>query len=402
MGATVLAALLLFLTSFWLRAQYSLEIIVCLWLISVLIILQAFVDAFLEILLRTDNRFDILSQSEIFKSFLGFFLLIVMIWLWGLAGLIVSIILSTLLKGAYIYKKTSYPLSWVWDFQELKRLSAIGFPIFMGLLILALYNSVDRLMIAKYLGSQSLGYYALGLTISKFLLIAQGGVYSILEPRIYQRYSELGEIQRLKKIVLDPMAILACFFPMIMGLAYIGSPYLVYLLLPKYMPSLVCIHILILSSYFFIFLEGSTTFIVTINRQMFIVWIISSGTVVSLILNYLLIARGWGIEGVALGTGGINLMVGSIYLGLIINHFYQGVRQKVWVFIGYFFPFLLVGLALVTMDLLWPSTGLLARDYDIIILKVVVLLTVNIPFLIIGKKKIGLGSSPRLGPRVVS
>jgi O-antigen/teichoic acid export membrane protein len=389
MGATVLAALLLFLTGIWLRGDYSSEIIISLWLISILVVIQAFVDAFLENLLRTDNRFDILSQAEIFKSFFGFFLLLIMIWYWGLAGLIASIILATVLKGVFIYKKTVYRLYWVWDFAELKRLIIIGFPIIVGLLLFAVYNSVDRMVIAKYLGSRPLGYYALGLTIAKFLLIAQGGVYGILEPRIYQRYSELGEIQRLKKIVLDPMLILTLFFPLVMGLAYIGSPYLVYLLLPKYVPSLGCIHILILGSFFFIFLEGAYTFIVAINRQMFIVWVIGFWTVAGFVLNYLLIVHGWGIEGVAAGTAGINLMAGITFLGLTINHFYQEVEEKIRIYFRLFFPFLWVGIPLVLMDRFWPISGSLQRDYGIIVLKGLILLIINIPLILMGKKKIG-------------
>lgn len=253
MGTVLAAVSILFFATFFLRNRYSPLIIYSLWLICLLVIVQAFVDCFLENLLRTDNRFDILSQSEIFKSFFGFFLLIVMIWLWQLYGLIASLILSFVLKGAFIRYKTTYRLTWAWDFKELKRLLTIGFPIIVGLILLALFGSVDRLVIIRYLDSRQLGYYALALTISKFLLIAQTGVYGILEPQVYQRYGEKGEIQALRKIVLDPMMVLALCFPFIMGLAYIGSPYLIYWFLPKYLPSLTCVNIMILGSFFLFF-----------------------------------------------------------------------------------------------------------------------------------------------------
>ena len=390
MGTIFISAFLLFISTFFMRSRYSSEIIVSLWLISLLIVVQAFVDAFLENLLRTDNRFDILCKSEIFKSFFGFFLMIVMIWFWRLYGLIASVILSTVLKGAFIYYKTSYRLNWDWDFKELKRLLAIGFPIIVSLILLALYGSVDRLLIIRYLDSRQLGYYALALTISKFLLIAQTGAYGILEPKVYQLYGEKGEIEGLRKIVLEPMIFLTLVFPLLMGLAYIGSPYLIYLFLPKYLSSLTCVHIMILGSFFYIFLDGTYTFFVAINRQMLIVWIIGFWTLVSFGLNYLLIKKHWGIEGVAIGVTGVNVMAGYIFLVLTANHFIKGLRKKIELIIQLFLPYILIGLFLVLADYAWPVTGLLKKEWGTVILKVTLLFIFSSPFLWKGKKKITL------------
>jgi O-antigen/teichoic acid export membrane protein len=385
MVTILLSAFVLFVITFFLRNRYAPEIIVSLWLICLLVVIQAFVDVFLENLLRTDNRFDILSKSEIFKSFFGFFLMIVMIWLWHLYGLIASVILSTLSKGIYIYDKTAYRFSLVWDFSELRRLLIIGFPIIIGLILLALYNSVDRLVIVRYLDSRQLGYYALGLTISKFLLIAQTGAYGILEPKIFQRYGEKGEVQALRKIVLDPMIILTLFFPLVMGLAYIGSPYLIYLFLPKYLPSLSCVHIMILGSFFFIFMEGCYTFIVAINRQMLIVWTIGLLTLVSFGLNYLLIRRGWGIEGVALGITVINAVTACSFLCFTLNHFFKG-KEKIRFFSRLFIPFIIIGILLILMDHIWPVTGFLKKEWRTLILKGVLLFILSFPLLLLGKK----------------
>ncbi len=395
MGTIVVTSILLGLSTFFLWNHYSSEIIISLWLICVLIVVQAFVDAFLENLLRTDSRFDVLSKSEIFKSFLGFFLMIGMIWLWQLYGLIASIILSTIFKGIYIYGKTNYQFSWIWDFTELKRLWAIGFPIIIGLILIALWTSIDRLVIIRYLDSRQLGYYALALTISKFLLIAQTGAYGILEPKIYQRYGEKSEIDGLRRIVLEPIIVLTLIFPLIMGLAYIGSPYLIHLFLPKYLPSLMCVHILILGSFFSIFLDGTYTFFVAINRQMLIVWIVGVCSLISFGVNFLLIKKGWGIEGVALGTTGVNILAGAIFLGFTLNRFFEGLKKKLGLLIRLFGPFLLVGFCLVLMDYLWPVSGLWRKEMGTIGLKGALLLFLTAPFLWSGKKKMAAPEVPR-------
>jgi O-antigen/teichoic acid export membrane protein len=388
MGSVLASAVLLSIVTLIIRHHYSSEIIICLWLVCLLIIVQAFVDAFLENLLRTDNRFDVLSKSEIYKSFIGFFLMVIMIWFWHLYGLIISIILSTLIKGVYIKYKTLYRLSWAWDGKELKRLIGIGFPIIAGTILIAIFESVDRLIIIRYLDTRQLGFYALALTISKFLLIAQTGVFGILEPKVYQRYGEEGEISALLKITLEPMVIFALLYPIIMGGAYIGAPYFIHLLLPKYLPSLTCVYIMIVGSFFSIFFSGTYTFIVAINRQIFIVWIIIVGIVFSVGINYFFIKTGRGIEGVALGTVGVYSLVCGTFLGFTLNHFFKTMRERLITIIELFLPFSLVVLFLVSADYFWPGSGLLKKEIGIIALKGTLLLILTSPFLWRGKNKI--------------
>jgi O-antigen/teichoic acid export membrane protein len=314
--------------------------------------------------------------------------MIVMIWFWHIYGAIASLLLALILKGVYILSKTDYKFSWVWDFIELKRLLAIGFPIIFGLIMITFFNSIDRFVIIKYLDTRQLGYYSLGLTISKFLLIIQTGAYGVLEPKVYRLYGEKGEIGPLKNIIWEPLYFMSLFFPVILGLVYVGSPYLLYLFLPKYLPSLVCMQIMILGSFFFIFVDGTYTFIVAINRQGFIIKVIAIGIAVNLVINYLLVRWGWGIEGVALGTTGVNMFIGLIYLVFTLNHFFKEFRQKIVMTIKLFSPFVLVGILVVFMDYFWPARGVLKQEIGMIVLKGFVLLVLSAPFLWTAKKKI--------------
>ncbi|MFH0787231.1 MAG: oligosaccharide flippase family protein [Pseudomonadota bacterium] len=381
MGTILVSVFLIFfVVTFLLKDRYSTLFIHSLWLICLLIVVQSLVDAFLENLLRTDNRFDILSSSEIFKSLVGFSIMLVLIWFWHLYGLIASMILAAALKGAYIYHKTNYEFAWVWDFKELKRLLGIGFPIIFGVILITFFTSLDRIMIINFLDVRQLGYYALGLTFSKFLLIIQTGAYGVLEPKVYRLYGEKGEIGALKKIVWEPLYGMSLFFPLVIGLAYIGVPYLIHLFLPKYLPSMICTKIMILGSFFFIYTEGAYTFIVAINRQGLIVKVTALGILLNLILNYCLIRQGWGIEGVAFGTVGTNMIMGVIYLNFTLNHFIKGWWERTIMFCQLFFPVVLVGGLLISMDTLWPVQGVLSAEIGYIALKTICLLIFLTPF----------------------
>ena len=393
LGTVLFSTFLIFCgITFWGSPRYSPLLIHSLWLVCPLILLQSLVDAYLENLLRTDNRFDILSRSEIFKSLVGFLFMLILIWFWHLYGLIASMILASALKGGYIYYKSDYHFSLVWDFEELKRLLRIGFPIISGVILLTFFNSLDRIMIVRYLDAQQLGYYALGLTFSKFLLIIQNGAYSVLEPKIYRLYGETGEVGGLKKIVWEPILIMTLFYPLILGLAYLGFPYIIHLFLPKYVPSLVCTKIMILGSFFYIYTEGLYTFIVAINRQGLIIKITVLGILFSMVLNYFLIQKGWGIEGVALGIVGTNMIMGVVYLLFTVNHFFRGWRERMTWAMKLFFPVVMAGGLLVFMDILWPVQGELGKEFGTLFLKGIILVIFLAPFL-----KKGVTSLKELG-----
>ena len=381
MGSVLISTFIIFCAAtFFLSDHYSPLFIHALWLVCPLIVLQTMVDAYLENLLRTDNRFDILSRSEIFKSLVGFLIMLVLIWYWHLYGLIASMILASSLKGIYIYNKTDYHFSLVWDFKELKRLLKIGFPIIFGVILLTFFNSQDRILIVRYLDTQQLGYYALALTFSKFLLIIQNGVYSVLEPKIYRLYGETGEVGDLKKIVWEPILIMTLLYPLILGIAYLSVPYVIHILLPKYLPSLICIKIMILGSFFFIYTEGFYTFIVAINRQGLIVKITGLGILFSIALNYFFIQLGWGIEGVALGTVGTNMIMGIIYLLFTVSHFFKGRRERLVWSCHLIFPVIWIGGLLILMDVFWPVQGELAKEFGSLFIKGIVLVIFLSPF----------------------
>jgi len=376
--ATILISVsLIGLFTYLVQERYSSSIIVALRLVCLLIVAQAVVEVFLENVVRTDNQFSILSNSEIFKSLIGFGFMLIMIWYWHLNGLIASLILSSLLKGGYIYYKTRYQFRWIWDFNELMRLLKIGFPILLGLILFTVFASIDRFMIIHYLDMKQLGYYALGLTVLNFLFIIQTGAYQVLEPKVYRLYGETKEMGALREIIWDPIYGMCVLFPLVMGLAYIGIPYLIYLFLPKYILSLMCIRIMILGSFFFIFRDGTYTFIVAINRQSLIVWVVGIGILVNLMFNFILIKQGWGIEGVALGTIGANILTGGVFLIFTLHHFFKELRNQIKMLIQIFLPAILVGFFLILMDLIWPVGGHWRDEFGFIFLKMggVILLT---------------------------
>lgn len=386
---TSFSILVIFAMAFLFRSRLLPSVFYALVLICVWIFFLSF-ETFFSQVARTDNRFDILTHSEVFASLTGFLVMVFMIFFWGLFGLIGSLILTSILKAGYIYRVARYRIEWKWDSQELKRLLTIGFPMISGSILATVFNSVDRFIIITYLKSQELGYYALALTVSSFLLIVMNGTYGVLEPKIYRLYGEKKDLQAVRGLILEVLSGMSLIYPLILGLAYIFSPLVVFLFLPKYLPSLTCIRFMIIGSFFFIFQRGTYSFLLAINRQIIIVKVELIGIGVNFFLSYLLVHQGWGIEGVALATMGANALCGLIYLIFSLSFLFSRPSERSLYLRGLFPTFLLVVPGLILMDYLWDLQGEWKGDLCKIGLKTVCLLVLMAPFLWRLKEKVKL------------
>ena len=384
---TLFSILLILVIAFFLRDRLLPSVFFALGLICIWIFFLSF-ETFFDQVVRTDNRFDILTRSEIYASLTGFIVMLFMILTWGLYGLIGSLSVASILKAGYIYRGAKYRIEWQFDFQELKRLLTIGFPIVLGVILFTIFNSVDRFIIIAFLERKELGYYALALTALGFLLIIQRGTYGVLEPKLYRLYGEKEDIQAIRPLILEALSGMTLFFPLILGLTYILFPLLVIFFLPKYLPSLTCIRVMILGSFFFIFQNGTYNLFVAINRQDLIVKVVVICIVVSFLASYLFVKQGWGIEGVALATMGSNALAGIIYLFFSLLLLFNQSGQRIFYLIRLFFPFLLVVPLLMLMDHFWIIRGEWRKDLVKITLKGGCLLLFMSPFLWRLKEKV--------------
>jgi len=254
-GLIFIFVFFLFISTFFLEAEYPKLIINGIRLLCPLILIQCVVDVYLEETLKAENRFELVSKAEIFRSILGFVVVIGMVILWKLYGLLLGLALAMMLKGLYILVNWEHHFKWCWDKDELIRLIKIGFPIVLGLILMTSFESVDRIMVIKFLSSKELGYYALALTIMKFLLIFQVGVYRVLEPKIYKLYAKVNDIKKMKDAVWQPLCIMTNLYPLIMGLVFIAVPYFIHYLFPKYIQTISCAEIMVLGSFFFFWMK---------------------------------------------------------------------------------------------------------------------------------------------------
>jgi O-antigen/teichoic acid export membrane protein len=213
-----------------------------------------------------------------------------------------------------------------------------------------LFYSVDRILVALFLGSHALGIYGLALMLQGFLAYIPVTIYQVMFPRIMEKASVTKNIRELEEFWFDPLYFVLHTMPIAIGMIWIVSPVFLRYLLPKYVDALSVIRIVALAIFFASMLGALRLFLVALNKQKSVLVFYSGAIIVNVLINLLMIRMGYGIEGVAVATGISFFILGSSLLIYVLGHFERNSRNTAKTFAVLYFPFLyaLVILVLIT------------------------------------------------------
>lgn len=183
------------------------------------------------------------SSLAIFYTFLGFGLLILMIFGFnlGVIGVILSVILSNLLffMVVLLFIGRFAALSFRFNPDILKDYLTFGMIIHIGTAAMYLTYRSDTFLVNYFLDLTNVGLYSLGVSIAELLLIFAGSISLVFFPRITSMGKEEGgkETAKVARNVMF-LAFIGSIFLVVVG------KYLIHLLygsafLPAYQPFLI-------------------------------------------------------------------------------------------------------------------------------------------------------------------
>lgn len=249
---------------------------------------------------RIENKRKVYVASGITQS-LSYYLIAIMLIYFGYSyfGMIYANIASTVLVLIFFWRlNNDFFTRGKFDRNIAKELLKIGIPLFPTFLIYWIFNSMDRIMITKILGTSELGIYAIGskvASISTLIYAAFSGGWQFFA---FSTMRDDDYKQMMGKIWEVLFVISSCFFvgaflfkDIIFNLLFVGDYRLGVIVFPYllFAPLLQMLY-QILGTQFHI--EKKTYF----SPLM-----LSVGALVNLILNFYLIPR-IGIEGAAIAT----------------------------------------------------------------------------------------------------
>ncbi|MDY6843280.1 MAG: polysaccharide biosynthesis C-terminal domain-containing protein [Spirochaetota bacterium] len=299
----IIANIFLIIASFIFQDRFQKGIMIAICILAINnMLFQLYI--FLTSLLRTDKAFGVLGLANILLSLMSLACVILFFKFLSnkLYGALFALLLGYLFVGIFIFYQMKYRIKLTLNLHLTINIFKIGLPIIIIQTGYILFTSIDRWMIAGVIDQINIGYYGIGLTIANFLFAGASTVAFTLYPFMIERFGETNDEQQSEQLVYTPIIVLSYLMAVICTLMALIAPLFITYVLPAYIPGINASIILILGIYFISIMTINSNFLISINKQNAMLYLQIAAITLSIVLNYVLIKNGLGIEGVALGT----------------------------------------------------------------------------------------------------
>jgi O-antigen/teichoic acid export membrane protein len=179
----------------------------------------------------------------------------------------------------------------------------IGFPMFIYSASSFVMRSLDRVIILRFLGTEALGLYGLSVMAVGFLLTLPDAAAYVLYPQLVRRYREAGDAPAaIRDHVHRAMRAVSLAMPALCAIVYLGADDVVEWLLPRFRGGVPSLRILCFGAGGLALANLASIVLMTLGRQMLLVPVAVSMSVIGVTLDLLAIHWGYGIRGVAWAT----------------------------------------------------------------------------------------------------
>jgi teichuronic acid exporter len=162
---------------------------------------------------------------------------------WGVWSLVLGVLIREAVLCVLVFAQSHWRPQFRFAWINLRELSSFSLNLSAARVTWYLYDNSDRLIIGRYLGDQTLGYYTLATRLTTEL---SGRVLSIINQVAFSVYSRLqDDHERLKSYFLRSIQ-LACLVivPVLAGLSLVSWDVIPLLLKPKWTPMIPALNIM--------------------------------------------------------------------------------------------------------------------------------------------------------------
>lgn len=280
------------------RETYSQPIILGLIVVAAIVVLQRIYNLYV-VLLRAYKEFIFAGKLNVVSSIVTLSMTVLLVWKFQLYGFFAGLILHYLIVLLFILKQKPYRFSLFFDWKKLRPLLNLGTAMLIADILRTVIVSIDRIMIAKFLGFTALGYYSVALMANNYLYALPNMLGIIFFPHFQEVFAKNDDPRDLEKYLREPTLCVAYVFPLLMAAVWIGSEWLIPVLLPQYINGIPALRLLVLASYFTALIHPFMNYIITVRRHWHLIPLQAVLIPVGFGLSWVLIRAGWGLEGVA-------------------------------------------------------------------------------------------------------
>ncbi len=278
----------------------SQELFIGLIALSVILLSQR-VYTYYMILLRAHRNFGVLSKSIVFDAIANLSLILLVVSRFRLYGFYAIAIIMPILNVLFIRRYVTYDLKFSFDLRGLADYIKYGFPLFINGILYQILHSIDRIMIAAMLGLEQLGFYSIALMTESYGTGIAKNFIIVIQPHFLEDFGANG-MEKSSRHVIFYSQVTAYFMAILLSLFFICAPIFIQYALPAFIPGIGALKIFLLSIFFLTIAPYSSNFLVALEKQAKLIPITVLSILLNVALNYILIKKGYGINGAAFAT----------------------------------------------------------------------------------------------------
>ena len=188
---------------------------------------------YLQILFRTNRDFNNLSNITLIVS-IASLVSVLLVWKWHFYGLCIRSVFTIAVEMFFLWKWKPLSVIPKMDYRIVKEIMKVGLPIFIVGIVFALWGTLQNTLILKLGGAEQYGYFALAFMIEGSMGIIVYSVAQVIYPKMAFEYGEGKRVKELLKLSFKPILFVFIFLIPSILVVWNILPFVVDLLLPKY------------------------------------------------------------------------------------------------------------------------------------------------------------------------
>ncbi len=241
-----------------------------------------------RVCLRSRLDFRVVATSTVYEGLLLFALVVGGSYWIGAPGTMAGWALGAGTVCLYLLAAGRLPALRRVDLPTGLRLVRTGLPVLGASLTGIFVRTADNLVVAKLLGLEALGYYGLAWQLASYIYNAAGAADAVLTPRIFQAHGR-SVMSEVRDLTLRSTTAFAGITPVLSGMAAIGAPVLLRLVLPKYIPAIPPFQVFCFTVTLMAVPMAARTIMVAVNREFeMMAWDGACGLLIAASLWYLI------------------------------------------------------------------------------------------------------------------
>ena len=268
--------------------------------------------------LRATMRFSTLAHLQLTLALVYPILTIGSAWAYGLPGFIVGQLLTYAAVCVLAARSSEVVYRPTFEWSKAKTLVAIGFPIMLVGLVNTLFTTVDRWVVAAYMGTEPLGHYSVAIMALGAVALLPQVIAQQFYPRIVMAWSARGDPSELRRVATTQRRLTFVAVVPVVVVSIVVLPPVVQALLPAFAPGIPALMITMFVPVVSAVGQGYGGILHALNRQTWLLGAIVVAAIANVSLSTLLVGP-YGLVGVATGTlASFAILAGSrVVLGTI-------------------------------------------------------------------------------------